>query len=1236
MPTHRILLLLLLLENVFAVHSQNVEAFIKEPNTIRFQKLYLHTDREFYFSGDSLWFAAYLVEGQSHIPVPESCNLYIDLIGEDGDIIKNEMFVIQNGLGRGWLSLSNSTELEGNYLLRAYTDYLKNFGDDAFFTKTIRVSTVKNSFELSSSQRSIDKNWALDTLNQISAGESPENKIDVSFLPEAGFLLAGESNCVTFVAADKSGKKIPVSGTLFDEKNKPVLTFQSIYKGAGKFYFYPKTGDTYFAQIGENHFELPEVKESGAKLKLVNQGKLQIQLVVQGKDTGRGQWTLVAMNRGRGLFYMEINRRKINSILKIDTKKLRGGINRLVLLDDKLNPVSERLVFINDDINHLHVRLNDKQLSTREMVQINIQDTVGSDISFLSMAVVDENYLNATGVSQNMASYLLLDSELKGHIEAPADYFISDDSLDSQTKLDLLMTTNGWSNYIWNDLDKDSVEIKFEPQLGFNFEGQVKRAIGNKTLPEGDVTMMLFKSDSTKQIIDQPLDENGNFKFSNIFFTDSASVFVQARNKRNKNSVQFEMELPKITLLPIDIQRLKVLQDFTGIPLSLYRQRYLNDLRLKEFYPDRDTRLIDEIDVTARKPEPKIKTGTPQKNKGAYQLTWEMTAGSIDIVQYLTTRVPGVYSSLIWNEEKKKNDVFIKLSPGEASGIANFFIDGYRYIEYDEVRSYNISDIKTIEIISPPMSYAFGARAMWGAINLTFKTGDERTLDRPLLGGMVEKIKGLASVKEFYSPQYTPENINSETPDFRNTLYWNPSLILGNGPAEVLFFTCDNVSRYKVLVEGVSENGQICLGSADFTVDRFRSSDADTETSETDNSTKEKSENIPVSETVNPESSNHEEYYIEGTISRKNKNTSKDFITGTVQNNNGAPVEFATLYNTGKKTSCITDENGFFSLEARVNDSVEIKHLNYKTKRFLIDTKNKDFVLSSKDFQIEEVLVSPQFAFNLFNKSCENTWKTFKDENIARAYAKCTRKLYGETFAQEAFLDLDIVQKKLRSYKKGENTNIYRVQEKIEKHREIQDNDFLIDLNLFYPPVQQIYWVDLPKQFNYLKKEESNSIKLILASKTTYDHKCNIEIIINKKDTTLLSFAMVKKDIKLPYLHSKLVFEKPQEVWDTIPVQKTYHYIKYDYSDGFGYLSEYVQGAVINPGREIEVSEHLKTYKNGVESLTIRKNRKRIFDNRITLRSIKNRYETEFWENQYTTGASPYDFKTLENLKIKD
>lgn len=820
-----------------AAYAQNIETYFDSQKTIPFQKLYLHTDREFYFTRDTLWFAAYLVEADSNIPANESCNLYVDLIDAKGKIVKNELFLIQNGLGQGWLSLLDSTEIEGNFLLRAYTDYLKNFGNDAFFTKTIRISTVKNSFELTSEKvppvsPSPDKPGLRPQLSPLSrgtvgAGSFEEataktgGEIDISFLPEGGFLLAGESNCVAFKAVDESGKGIPVSGTLFDDKNKPVLTFKSIYKGAGKFYFYPKAGKTYSAKIDgfpEKKFKLPDVRETGSKIMVVNQGNNHVQVVIQGKNVNRGSYYLAAMNRGNGLFYMEINRKKMNAVLKINQEKFKSGINRLVLLDNKLNPLSERLIFVkNNEINHLQVRLNEDKFSTRENVQLNIKDTTTSEISFLSVAVVDENYLNATGISQNIASYLLLDSELKGHIESPADYFVSEDSLDSHTRLDLLMTTNGWSNYIWNDIEKDSLKMEFNPKLGFAFEGHVKRGIGKKALPEGNVSMMLFKSDSTKQLIDQPLDANGDFNFQNIVFFDSASVFVQARNKRNQNSIKFEMELPKVIPPPIDNQQLNTLHDFSNVPVSVYRQRYFNEMRLKEFYPDKDTRLIKEVIVTEKAKlkrneimedffGPGNKTATVEEND-------DFKYGTLTLSQYLL--IKGIHvrgGNNLQSLDSMGPKILLDGSPQDI-----FRLDDPKF-----TMGQNLNMIKRIEVFDGPNAAIFGFGGVNGVINIITKKGED-LLNEParLLGGMVEKLKGFTSLREFYSPKYTPENIASKAPDFRNTLYWNPNVILEKGQTEVYFFTCDNISRYKVLVEGISENGNVCLGSADFEINKY-------------------------------------------------------------------------------------------------------------------------------------------------------------------------------------------------------------------------------------------------------------------------------------------------------------------------------------------------------------------------------------------------------------------------------
>ncbi len=826
-----VVVLLFVFSNVF---SQDIEIYFEQLQSVPFQKLYLHTDREFYFTGDTLWFAAYLVDGKSHVAFSEgftqsetltkiqSCNLYVDLIDSKGEIVKSELFLIQNGLGSGYVSLSDSTDIEGNFLLRAYTDYLKNFGDDAFFTKTIQVSRVKNSFELHKSEGlTLPKSVGVESEGFTRSETLTTKNIDVSFLPEGGFLLADESNCVAFKAVDQSGKGLDISGKLLDENGNVILTFKSIYKGAGKFYFYPKTGKTYTAKIDSFHnldFKLPETKTSGPKLTLINQDENKIQMLVQGTNNSRNQlFYLVCLHRGEGLFYKEIDRKKINSVLRIDAGQLGDGINRFVLLDNNLNPISERLVFKEDrDIKNIEISLNKESFSTREEVQLQLkaENIIEDELAHVSISVVDENYINVTGISQNIASYLLFDSELKGHIESPANYFNSDEYINAQTKLDLLMTTNGWNNYLWNSLNEDSIIIEFEPQLGFNFTGHVKRAFGNKALTEGNVSMILFHSDSTISFYDQPLDINGNFEFRNIVFYDSASVVAQARNKNDKHNLQIEMKIPEIKSPKVSKYQISLTQNFSELPFSVYRQRYLNEMRLKEFYPDKKHILIEEVEVKAWKHVDEIKTGRPRKNDGPYYLTWEETAGASDIIQYLAFNVPGVHAR--YNSE----GLYIILSP--FLGPAAIIIDGFQFITQEEAKGYNISVFERIEIITPPMSNIYGSRALSGVVLLTFRSGHKRDPESiPFLGGLVEKIKGFTPPKEFYSPKYLPENLNSEVPDFRNTLYWNPKATLENGEFEVLFFSSDNISRYKIYVEGITESGRICLGEAKFEVDRI-------------------------------------------------------------------------------------------------------------------------------------------------------------------------------------------------------------------------------------------------------------------------------------------------------------------------------------------------------------------------------------------------------------------------------
>ena len=78
--------------------------------------------------------------------------------------------------------------------------------------------------------------------------------------------------------------------------------------------------------------------------------------------------------------------------------------------------------------------------------------------------------------------------------------------------------------------------------------------------------------------------------------------------------------------------------------------------------------------------------------------------------------------------------------------------------------------------------------------------------------------------KTIYSPIYTMENMNNERPDHRNTLYWNPDIVTEEGSADLSFFTSDDLSKYRIIVEGITQIGEVCLGYSELIVSETQQS----------------------------------------------------------------------------------------------------------------------------------------------------------------------------------------------------------------------------------------------------------------------------------------------------------------------------------------------------------------------------------------------------------------------------
>ena len=81
------------------------------------------------------------------------------------------------------------------------------------------------------------------------------------------------------------------------------------------------------------------------------------------------------------------------------------------------------------------------------------------------------------------------------------------------------------------------------------------------------------------------------------------------------------------------------------------------------------------------------------------------------------------------------------------------------------------------------------------------------------------KIKGFSASKKFYSPDYSKPSDNARA-DYRSTIYWNPFVRTGeNNEAQISFYAADLPTQYRIVVEGVTNDGRIVHGEKLITVE---------------------------------------------------------------------------------------------------------------------------------------------------------------------------------------------------------------------------------------------------------------------------------------------------------------------------------------------------------------------------------------------------------------------------------
>ncbi|MDR0231262.1 MAG: hypothetical protein LBI82_04000 [Dysgonamonadaceae bacterium] len=429
-----------------------ISLFQKQLEIFPQEKIYVHTDKPYYISGEKIWFRAHLANAMNHEPVSVSRYVYVELFSPVDTVVTRVKIRHEEGAYHGYLSIPEDAP-EGNYTIRAYTAFMQNLDEDYFFTKTVYIG-----------------NPQADKKNQkLKSGDD----FDVSFYPEGGSLMQGTFCKLAFKAMKSNGQSANISGMIYDQTGKEIKEFKSEHLGMGSFPFLAEKSKTYYAICKNDkgktkRFDLPTAVDYGYALSVNRvKDKMYVSVLKPAEATQNDELYLLAHTRGMVHFADRWHHGKNHLIQQ---EQFPSGVLHLILFDSGSNPVSERLVFINNQDQAQVSYLPDQEnYNIRSLVKnrVTLTDSGGQPLAgSFSVAVTSDREVKPDSTS-NILTELLLTSDLRGNIENPAYYFQNTTS--SALTLDLLMCTQGWRRYniaelAQGRLSKPTIPIEIAPR----------------------------------------------------------------------------------------------------------------------------------------------------------------------------------------------------------------------------------------------------------------------------------------------------------------------------------------------------------------------------------------------------------------------------------------------------------------------------------------------------------------------------------------------------------------------------------------------------------------------------------------------------------------------------------------------------------------------------------------------------------------------------------------------------
>ena len=748
-------------------------------SNVPYEEIYVHSDREDYIAGEDVWFNVFVIDRKTGKPSRKSRLAYFELLNPDNFPVVQKRIIIQDGYGPGNVLLPDTLS-SGTYTLRVYTNWMKNFLPVNSFMKNINVY---NPFRDKSFKRKI-----------IYEKRFRKNR-NIEFYPEGGTLLSGVPSKVAVKVFDPYQRGQQFAGIVRDNKGDSVTYFNTDDFGTASFKLTPAYGNKYYVSSSDSVVYLPEVSNKGYALKVEYLSNDLISIIVSAAENNvsdiNNNFLLFIHTRGNRDHSEYFRISGSNVRITIPKTSLSPGINHITLFGNEGNPLCERLIFTSRrDLSGLSISGKDNY-QRREKVTLELDLGKAGIKSFLETNLgISVASQSAENHSKEIEDYLVFGTEF-GYL--PWDGIQSEISDINEKVIDNFLITAKSRWISWNNIlsgKTTSLRFMFEKE-GSLLSGWLKK----RNSPENDTGSVLYLSVPGKVAIFQyaRTDSTGHFNFLLPADYSRKNLIIQPATP--DDNITIEIEPSFSWMLPGSVSYMdSVNKDFphlfSNISASYQVNKIYGTILRKENQSDEN-----QVPPAVRfygKPEQEVFMDNFIKLPVMQEIFFELIPGT-----RLRSRKSG-YEMRIMNP---LDNIFYTEPP-------LVMIDGVIIKDHSLLADIDPETVEKIDVTRTP--YLTGNLIHYGIVNVITLTGNLRNITLPdYVARLPYKVAD--PVTSFYAPDYSdPGTKQSRIPDFRNTLFWSPSLKPDkDGKVRIEFWTSDSASDYIVNIQGITGDGKL-------------------------------------------------------------------------------------------------------------------------------------------------------------------------------------------------------------------------------------------------------------------------------------------------------------------------------------------------------------------------------------------------------------------------------------------